>query len=281
MGCRLTAINQRRVSSLFSLDPKLAAKLKPHLKRVLVLEANPAYARILVDMLRVLGAERVLVETDDRRAILLCQDFDPQIIFCDLKGPNIEGAPFVTGLRRSDMKCRKIPVIMMASNDLPETMKQARDCGSDEIMKKPFASGDLLQRLDHVVTKSRPWIEAVMYVGPDRRRFNSGLGGATTRPPENMSDGMKRLEQSVRILRAAADQYDSDRKQAKRAITAQLEVLVPACKAISDPKFKGAVTEIFAAYKSGEMTGEMLKAPVAVLASLFRIADAPKKENVA
>lgn len=264
---------------MFSLDPKLEAKLKPHLKRVLVLESNPAYARILMDMLRVLGAEKVQVETDDRRATLICQDFDPQIIFCDLKGANIEGAPFVTGLRRSDMKCRKIPVIMMAPNDLPETLKQARDCGSDEIMKKPFASGDLLQRLDHVVTKSRPWIEAVMYVGPDRRRFNSGLAGTTSRPPDNMSDGMKRLEQSVRILRAAADQYDNDRKQAKRAITAQLEVLVPACKAITDPKFKAAVTEIFAAYKSGEMTGEMLKAPVAVLAKLFRIDDAKKRKR--
>ncbi|MCR6658178.1 MAG: response regulator [Asticcacaulis sp.] len=265
---------------MFSLDPKLEAKLKPHLKRVMVLEGNPAYARILMDMLRVLGAEKVQVETDDRRATMICQDFDPQIIFCDLKGPNIEGASFVTGLRRSDMKCRKIPVIMMAPNDLPETLKQARDCGSDEIMKKPFASGDLLQRLNHVVTKSRPWIEAVMYVGPDRRRFNSGLGGATTRPPENMSDGMKRLEQSVRILRAAADQFDNDRKQARRAITAQLEVLVPACKAITDPKFKAAVTEIFTAYKSNEMTGEMLKAPVAALAKLFRIDDA-KKENAA
>ena len=266
---------------MFSLDPKLEAKLKPHLKRVMVLESNPAYARILMDMLRVLGAEKVQVETDDRRATMICQDFDPQIIFCDLKGASIEGAAFVTGLRRSDMKCRKIPVIMMAPNDLPETLKQARDCGSDEIMKKPFASGDLLKRLDHVVTKSRPWIEAVMYVGPDRRRFNSGLGGATTRPPENMSDGMKRLEQSVRILRAAADQYDNDRKQAKRAITAQLEVLVPACKAITDPKFKTAVTEIFTAYKSDEMTGEMLKDPVAVLAKLFRIDDTPKKENAA
>jgi len=58
-------------------------------------------------------------------------------------------------------------------------------------------------------------------------------------------------------------------------------VLVPACKAITDPKFKTAVTEIFTAYKSGEMTGEMLKDPVAVLAKLFRIDDTPKKENAA
>ncbi|GGZ25582.1 response regulator [Asticcacaulis endophyticus] len=265
---------------MFSLDPKLEAKIKPHVKRVLVLESNQAYARILTDMLRVLGTEKTIVETDDRRAMMICEDMDPQLIFCDLRAQNLEGAKFVTAVRRSEMKCRKIPIIMMASNDLPETLKEARDCGADEIMKKPFASGDLLKRLEHAVTKSPPWIEAVMYVGPDRRRFNSGAG-PRKRAPDNMSDGMKRIEQSVRILRAAADQFDVDRKQANRAIVAQLEVLVPACKAISDPGFKGAVTEIFMAYKGGTLSGDSLRGPVATLAKLFRIDDPPKSEAVA
>ncbi|ESQ86241.1 hypothetical protein AEAC466_03325 [Asticcacaulis sp. AC466] len=265
---------------MLSIDPKLEAKLKPHLKRVLVMESNPAYARILVDMLRVIGAEQVHLETDDRRGEMMCEDFDPQVIFCDLKGPTIHGARFVTALRRSNMKCRKIPVIMMASNEEPETIKDARDCGSDEIMKKPFAANDLIQRLDHVFNKASPWIEAIMYVGPDRRRFNSG-GGPSTRAPETMSDGMKRIEQSVRILRAASLQFDTDRKQAKRAITAQLEVLVPACKSITHPEFKSAVAEIFQAYKSSNLSGEMLKAPVAVLARLFKIDEAPKAGQAA
>jgi len=265
---------------MFSLDPKLEARIKPHLQRVLVLESNPAYARILMDMLRVMGAGQVQVETDDRRAMMICEDFDPQVIFCDLIGPKLEGAPFVTALRRSDMKCRKVPVIMMAANESMDTLKDARDCGSDEIMKKPFAAGDLLNRLEHVITKSRPWIEAVMYVGPDRRRFNSGMMGAATRPPENLSDGMKRLEQSVRILRAAADQFETDRKQAKRAIIAQLEVLVPACKSITAPDFKNSVTEIFLAYKSDKLSGAALKPPVTVLARLFKL-DEQKKENAA
>lgn len=265
---------------MFSLDPKLAARLKPHLKRVLILESNLAYARILKDMLRVLGGEQVEFISDDREALETCQNFDPLIIFCDLKGPKIEGAKFITAVRRSDLKCRKIPVIMMASNDLPETQKEARDCGSDEIMTKPFASGDLLKRLEHVITKSPPWIEAVMYVGPDRRRFNSGAG-PSKRAPEAMSDGMKRIEQSVRILRAAAEQYETDRKQAKRAITAQLEVLVPACKSITDPAFKSAVMDIFVAFKAEKLSGAMLKPPVAVLAKLMRIDDAPKKTNAA
>ena len=42
--------------------------------------------------------------------------------------------------------------------------------------------GDLFRRVENVTCKSRPWIEAVMYVGPDRRRFNSGeFAGAKKR----------------------------------------------------------------------------------------------------
>ncbi|MGA9658166.1 MAG: response regulator [Asticcacaulis sp.] len=265
---------------MFSLDPKLVAKLKPHLQRILVIESNPAYARILMDMLRVLGAGEVRVETTDERAEVLFDTFDPQILFCDLKGKAIDGEKLVAILRRTELPCRKIPVIMMASDDTPDTQKAARDCGSDEIMKKPFASGDLLSRLQHVITKSPPWIEAIMYVGPDRRRFNSG-SGEVKRAPENMSDNMKRIEQSVRILRAASDQFDMDRKQAKRAITAQLEVLVPACKAITHPDFKSAVAEVFQAFKSNTLSPTTLKPPVAVLSKLFKLDEEPKKTDAA
>ena len=38
-------------------------------------------------------------------------------------------------------------------------------------MRKPFTIGDLERRLEAVTLKPRDWVEAVQYVGPDRRRF--------------------------------------------------------------------------------------------------------------
>ena len=40
-------------------------------------------------------------------------------------------------------------------------------------MRKPFTIKDLERRLEAVTLKPRDWVEAVQYVGPDRRRFNS------------------------------------------------------------------------------------------------------------
>ncbi len=55
-----------------------------------------------------------------------------------------------------------------------ETIKSARDAGAHEFLRKPFTACDLFRRVENVVPHPRPWIEAAMYVGPDRRRFNAG-----------------------------------------------------------------------------------------------------------
>ena len=58
----------------------------------------------------------------------------------------------------------------------------ARNAGVHEFLLKPYTAGDLFKRVENVMLKPRPWIEAVMYVGPDRRRFNSGeFAGAKKR----------------------------------------------------------------------------------------------------
>ena len=55
-----------------------------------------------------------------------------------------------------------------------ESIKAARDAGVHEFLRKPFTDKDLFRRVENVIMKPRVWIDAQMYVGPDRRRFNSG-----------------------------------------------------------------------------------------------------------
>src|SRR5215217_8938999 len=64
------------------------------------------------------------------------------------------------------------------------------DAGVHEFLRKPFTSGDLLKRVENVALKPRTWIEAVGYVGPDRRRFNSGeYSGPTKRKSDRAATG--------------------------------------------------------------------------------------------
>ena len=64
--------------------------------------------------------------------------------------------------------------MLAASPPRRPSIKAARDSGAHEFLCKPFTAGHLFKRVENVALKPRLWIEAKMYVGPDRRRFNSG-----------------------------------------------------------------------------------------------------------
>ncbi len=87
--------------------------------------------------------------------------------------------------------------------------------------------GDLKKRLDAIILKPRDWIEAVSYVGPDRRRFNSAdYKGPRKRRAEGGSPISQRIGQAVKIVQSAVGALETDPKQALRALRAQARILV-------------------------------------------------------
>src|SRR6202007_42283 len=134
----------------------------------------PAQARLLADLMRGAGAREALFEPDERRALDLAETTGPSIIFVERSGPRLDGESFTRRLRRSDFACRRAPVIMVTADATLNTIMGARDSGVHEFLRQPFTATDLIRRVELVISKPRDWIEAVQYVGPDRRRFNSG-----------------------------------------------------------------------------------------------------------
>ena len=74
-----------------------------------------------------------------------------------------------------------------------------------EFLRKPFTIKDLLRRLEAVTLRQRDWVEAVGYVGPDRRRFNSGdySGALKRRSDAQATPDSERMAQALKILRSA------------------------------------------------------------------------------
>jgi hypothetical protein len=86
---------------------------------------------------------------------------------------------------------------------------------------------DLVRRLEVVALKDRDWVEAVHYIGPDRRRFNSGEYNG---PLKRNTDGdetpyQARINQALKIVRAAVHAVDTDPEQALRAMLTQATTL--------------------------------------------------------
>lgn len=192
---------------------------------MLVVDPTPVAARLIGEFLRALGSREVVHETEERRALDLCRELNPQLVFVERSGPRLDGESFARRLRRSRFACRTAPIIMTTADATAQTIRGARDCGVNEFLRKPFTAGDFLKRVVVVTLKPRDWIEAVAYVGPDRRRFNSGDYAGPLKRQADHGDGpassAEALKQATQILRAAVAQFDSDPAQAVRAIGAQ------------------------------------------------------------
>lgn len=209
---------------MFNADPKILRKIAPHIQRVLILDANPQSVRLLSDVLRSITLCQVQSASTNSRALQLARTFDPQVIFTELAAPGLDGLAFTLALRRSDASCRTAPIVVATADATAAAIKAARDAGAHEFVRKPFTTGDIIRRLEAMVLKHRDWVEAVHYVGPDRRRFNSGdYKGPRKRRSDNGAPptDQDRLLQCLKIIRAAGAALDSDWPQARRALMAQ------------------------------------------------------------
>jgi two-component system, response regulator PdtaR len=211
---------------LHATEPKVLQRFEPHLRRVLIVDPTPVAARMLAGLLRGLGARELLLEADEASGLELAKTVNPDLIFVEHSGPRLDGERFARRLRRSDFACRRVPVIMVTADATLNTIMGARDSGVHEFLRKPFTAADLIRRVELVISKPRDWIEAVQYVGPDRRRFNSGeYSGRRKRRSDKAQtpseENALALDRSARILRSAVSQFDTDPAQARRAIAAQ------------------------------------------------------------
>jgi CheY-like chemotaxis protein len=231
---------------VFNADPKILSRMAPHLQRVLVVDSQPAAVKLLQDLLRSLVTCQVWAASSDTKAIAAARAVDPQIIFLEHSGPQIDGARLARALRRSDLSCRKVPIVMVTAEATAQAILGARDAGVHEFLRKPYTIKDLLRRLEAVALKPRDWVEAVHYVGPDRRRFNSGdySGPRKRRSDSRKTPDQDRILQALKITRAAMAAVDTDWMQARRALLAQAADLQKAAVAVGDLKLMDAAVTL-------------------------------------
>ncbi len=167
---------------MFNAEPKVLARIAPHLTRALVFDPQPAAAKLMSELLKDMGARHVTSASKTTKGVELIAHIDPQLVCVEYAGAEFDGVELARRLRRCTLEVRKVPIIMVASEATVESIKSARDAGVHEFLRKPYTARDLFRRVENVILNPRLWIDAKMYVGPDRRRFNSGeFAGAKKR----------------------------------------------------------------------------------------------------
>ncbi|WP_293466949.1 response regulator [Phenylobacterium sp.] len=212
---------------MFDGDKRILEKMQPKLKRVLIADPQPASARMFSELMRDIAHSHVWIAGNTERALKIAETCDPQIIVVELGDDRVDGLGFTRKVRRSTWSCRKAPIITITGAATAGMILSARDAGVHEFLRKPYSMKDLLRRLEAVTLRDRDWVEGVGYIGPDRRRFNSGdyAGPLKRRTDGTETPYQQKINQALKIIRAAVAAADTDPHQAMRAMLAQATTL--------------------------------------------------------
>ena len=112
--------------------------------KVLVVEDNVPMADALCSMLSLLGVEAVPAY-GPRSALEMLDHFQPAAVFLDLNMPGVNGIEVLAFLKR-EPRLENVPVIVVTSDDQPETHRRVRKAGALDIIVKP-ATLDALERV--------------------------------------------------------------------------------------------------------------------------------------
>lgn len=241
---------------MFDGNPRTLQRIAAKMQRVLVVDPSTASQRLLADQLRNVGSSvQMFAAATTEQGWAMARTIEPQMIFVEHLGAGVDGLALARKIRRSDLLCRQAPIIMCTAEATPQIIFGARDAGIHEFMRKPFTIKDLERRLEAVTMKPRDWVEAVQYVGPDRRRFNSAeYKGPRKRKADQAGTPAARLSQALRIVKSAAQALDSDPAQARRALAAQATELRAVGEAVKEPRLIDAAAAL-ATLTQGELSG--------------------------
>jgi CheY-like chemotaxis protein len=145
--------------------------LKLHALKLLLADDNPQLRSIIRTILGGIGITQVQQCADGASALNLLRQWPADIAIVDYEMSPIDGLAFTYLVRNSpDSPNRFLPVIMITAHADLRRVCEARDAGVTELLVKPITAGGVVDRLNAVIFRPRPFIESANYVGPCRRR---------------------------------------------------------------------------------------------------------------
>ena len=121
-------------------------------KKVLVIDDSNTIRRSAEIFLKQGGYEVLLAE-DGFDALAKVNDHDPNVIFCDILMPRLDGYQTCAIIKRN-ARFAGTPVIMLSSKDGLFDKARGRMVGSQDYLTKPFTKDQLLQAVAQYAARS-------------------------------------------------------------------------------------------------------------------------------
>ena len=95
------------------------------------------------------GGHEVLLAEDGFDALAKVSDYEPQLIFCDILMPRLDGYQTCAIIKRNP-RFAQVPVIMLSSKDGVFDKARGRMVGAQDYLTKPFTKDQLLQTVEQM-----------------------------------------------------------------------------------------------------------------------------------
>jgi twitching motility two-component system response regulator PilG len=148
---------------------------------VMVIDDSNTIRRSAEIFLGKTGAKVVLAE-DGFDALAKIADHQPDLIFCDVLMPRLDGYQTCALIKKSP-KFKTTPVVMLSSKDGLFDKAKGRMVGSDHYLTKPFTKDSLLQAVSEFARKTPP----ANALAPTRPSVASQTSAKPSGPSPSMS----------------------------------------------------------------------------------------------
>ena len=95
------------------------------------------------------GGHEVLLAEDGFDALAKVNDYEPNLIFCDILMPRLDGYQTCAIIKRN-VKFSTVPIVMLSSKDGVFDKARGRMVGSQDYLTKPFTKDQLLETVQEL-----------------------------------------------------------------------------------------------------------------------------------
>lgn len=114
-------------------------------KRILIIDDQPFMIKLIQYNLRKHGYETV-TETDGLKALDKIESIAPDMVFLDVRMPNITGTALCAQFRQKNIM-KDVPIIILTGQLQDSVEKEAKAAGATDFMTKPFSPAALAAKV--------------------------------------------------------------------------------------------------------------------------------------
>ena len=122
--------------------------------RVLVVDDHDINRRAIQLILQPLGCD-IATAADGMAALKICESTGFDLIFMDVRMPELDGRETTRRIRAGDGPNARVPVIAVTADTAPEDIAACTDAGMTYFVPKPITPPMLLGAINHVMTMAQ------------------------------------------------------------------------------------------------------------------------------